>query len=78
MDLEKQATARDPPWRSSTLASSSEQGSMDVANDGAKADAADEYPHGARLAAVVCSLMLGMFLVALDNVSPPFRDTPHS
>lgn len=28
----------------------------------------DEYPHGFRLAAIVISLMLGMFLVALDNV----------
>lgn len=30
----------------------------------------DEYPSGLRLAAVIASLMLGMFLVALDNVSP--------
>ena len=29
---------------------------------------ADGYPHGARLAAIVLSLMLGMFLVSLDNV----------
>ncbi|KAF2431298.1 hypothetical protein EJ08DRAFT_587576 [Tothia fuscella] len=28
---------------------------------------ADEYPHGYRLAVIVLSLMLGMFLVALDN-----------
>lgn len=28
----------------------------------------DKYAHGARLAAIVVSLMLGMFLVALDNV----------
>ncbi|KAL4750022.1 hypothetical protein BDW72DRAFT_176708 [Aspergillus terricola var. indicus] len=31
------------------------------------ADAVDDYPHGARLAIIVLSLMLGMFLVALDN-----------
>ncbi|KAL4990688.1 major facilitator superfamily-domain-containing protein [Aspergillus falconensis] len=30
-------------------------------------DNSDSYPHGARLAAIVLSLMLGMFLVALDN-----------
>jgi len=28
----------------------------------------DEYLHGTRLAALTVSLMLGMFLVALDNV----------
>lgn len=33
------------------------------------ADVDDDYPHGARLAIIVLSLMLGMFLVALDNVS---------
>jgi hypothetical protein len=37
--------------------------------DDERTEAADEYPHGARLAAIVMSLMLGMFLVALDNVS---------
>ncbi|CBF80597.1 hypothetical protein AN8459.2 [Aspergillus nidulans FGSC A4] len=31
------------------------------------ADVDDDYPHGARLAIIVLSLMLGMFLVALDN-----------
>ncbi|KAL3431922.1 major facilitator superfamily-domain-containing protein [Aspergillus tetrazonus] len=31
------------------------------------ADLDDDYPHGARLAIIVLSLMLGMFLVALDN-----------
>jgi MFS transporter, DHA2 family, glioxin efflux transporter len=29
----------------------------------------DDYPHGFRLTAIVISLMLGTFLVALDNVS---------
>jgi len=28
-----------------------------------------DYPHGIRLAAIVGSLMLGMFLVSLDNVN---------
>ncbi|KAL3473407.1 major facilitator superfamily domain-containing protein [Aspergillus californicus] len=30
-------------------------------------DIPDEYPHGARLAAIMLSLMLGMFIVSLDN-----------
>jgi hypothetical protein len=29
----------------------------------------DDYPHGFRLAAIIISLILGTFLVALDNVS---------
>jgi hypothetical protein len=31
--------------------------------------ATDDYPRGARLTAIVTSLMLASFLVALDNVS---------
>ena len=77
-DSEKQATAKDPSQRLCTLVSSSEQGGLDVAIHEAKPGAADEYPHGARLAAVVFSLMLGMFLVALDNVSPPSHDATQS
>ncbi|CAI7588105.1 unnamed protein product [Penicillium glandicola] len=64
---EKQTMAEDPLQCLGILVSTSEQGSMDVANHDAKARATDEYPHGARLAAVIFSLMLGMFLVALDN-----------
>jgi hypothetical protein len=30
----------------------------------------DQFTHGARLVALTTSLMLGMFLVALDNVCP--------
>ncbi|KAJ5836531.1 Major facilitator superfamily domain general substrate transporter [Penicillium robsamsonii] len=63
---EKQATAEDPSRHSSTLVSSSEQSDTDIANYDPKAPT-DEYPHGAYLAAVMFSLMLGMFLVALDN-----------
>ena len=29
----------------------------------------EEYPHGAQLTAIIVSVMLSMFLVALDNVS---------
>ena len=32
-------------------------------------DPNEEYATGARLAALIASLMFGMFLVALDNVS---------
>ncbi|KAJ5533855.1 Major facilitator superfamily domain general substrate transporter [Penicillium freii] len=67
INSEKQATPEDPPQTSSTLMSGSESGSIHIANDDAKSHATDDYPHGARLAAVVISLMLGMFLVALDN-----------
>ena len=28
----------------------------------------DEYAHGTRLTAIIVSLLLGLFLVALDNV----------
>jgi hypothetical protein len=31
-------------------------------------DTAENYTHGTRLVALTTSLMLGMFLVALDNV----------
>lgn len=41
--------------------------SSSVVSDGDKA----EYAHGTRLFALTASLMLGMFLTALDNVSLP-------
>jgi hypothetical protein len=34
----------------------------------------EAYPTGPRLTAIVVSLMLGMFLVALDNVSHIFKN----
>jgi hypothetical protein len=37
---------------------------------------AEEYPTGLRLAAIVLSLMLVMFLISLDNVGSPFTDLP--
>ncbi|KXG50017.1 Major facilitator superfamily domain, general substrate transporter [Penicillium griseofulvum] len=67
IDSENQVTAEHPSRRSSTLVSSSDRSDVDLANHDAKAGVTDEYPHGARLAAVMLSLMLGMFLVALDN-----------
>lgn len=72
IDSENQVTAEHPSRRSSTLVSSSDRSDVDLANHDAKAGVTDEYPHGARLAAVMLSLMLGMFLVALDNVSLSF------
>jgi hypothetical protein len=33
-----------------------------------RGDTTEEYTHGTRLVALTASLMLGMFLVALDNV----------
>ncbi|CAG9978494.1 unnamed protein product [Clonostachys byssicola] len=39
----------------------------DVGNAEAAANPVDEYPTGSRLATIVVSLMLAMFLVALDN-----------
>ncbi|KAJ5958635.1 Major facilitator superfamily domain general substrate transporter [Penicillium vulpinum] len=67
MHSEKQATVEQPSRPSSTRVSGSDEGGMHVTDHDAKAHTTDEYPHGARLAAVLCSLMLGMFLVALDN-----------
>ncbi|KAJ5144414.1 hypothetical protein N7476_004658 [Penicillium atrosanguineum] len=63
MNSEKQAAAEDSPPGGTVVT---------IRNENTPAD--DEYPHGARMAAVVLSLMLGMLLVALDNVSSPLRD----
>ncbi|KAJ5512623.1 Major facilitator superfamily domain general substrate transporter [Penicillium fimorum] len=64
--IDKHTTAEDPSRHSSTLVASSERSDTDIANHDAKAPT-DEYPHGTHLAVVMFSLMLGMFLVALDN-----------
>jgi hypothetical protein len=62
IDSEMQPTAHGSSERSSPMPESKEGAiALDPTDDG--------YPHGARLAVVVVSLMLGMFLVALDNVS---------
>lgn len=42
---------------------------IEVGNVNTESSTTVDYPHGVRLAAIVISLMLGMFLVALDNVS---------
>lgn len=58
------------------MVSISQQDDADIISQDAMTIATEEYPYGARLAAIVFSLMLAMFLVALDNVSPPLRDAP--
>jgi hypothetical protein len=51
--------------------SSNEANPTDLVNDKEEVAPDDKYAHGTRLAAIVVSLMLGMFLVALDNVDNP-------
>jgi hypothetical protein len=48
--------------------SSNEADPADLANNKEEVAPDDKYVHGARLTAIVVSLLLGMFLVALDNV----------
>lgn len=61
-------TEKQQPYEGSPPPSSATELPREVGNvDSAKA-IADPYPHGARLAVIVLSLMLGMFLVSLDNV----------
>ncbi|CAH0052423.1 unnamed protein product [Clonostachys solani] len=50
-----------------TAPSLSKEGVADVGSAEVAADSSDEYPTGSRLATIVVSLMLAMFLVALDN-----------
>jgi hypothetical protein len=45
-----------------------EEDAKDVGPVEAFDENAGEYPHGARLAVIIVSLMLSTFLVALDNV----------
>lgn len=58
------------------MVSISQQDDADIISQDAMTIATEEYPYGARLAAIVFSLMLAMFLVALDNVGPSLRDAP--
>lgn len=64
MESEKHSTTEASPGRSSPV----EMTRKEAETDAVGAFIADEYPHGTRLAAIVVSLLLGMFLVALDNV----------
>ena len=67
---EKQSSTESPSSRSSIGAriSEPEEGGTELRNAEGDALATDDYPHGSRLAAIFTSLMLAMFLVALDNV----------
>lgn len=65
MDSEKQSTTETSPGQPSSV----EMAGKETENGAGKDSVAEEYPHGTRLAAIVASLLLGMFLVALDNVS---------
>jgi hypothetical protein len=49
--------------------SDTEEDNVELKTIDASIAISDDYPHGFRLTAIVISLMLGTFLVALDNVS---------
>jgi hypothetical protein len=51
--------------------SDTEEDKVELKTTEASIAISDDYPHGFRLIAIVISLMLGTFLVALDNVSRP-------
>jgi hypothetical protein len=81
IDLEKSTATGDSSPRLSITGAISD--SKEEATDAksietvtAGGDDDDGYPHGLRLAAIVMSLMLGTFLVALDNVSYSPRGAP--
>lgn len=80
IDLEEQPPTKDSSPRLSLSESASEpkEGVTEEENYEVETTVTDEYPHGARLAAIVISLMLGMFLVALDNVSSIVFNAPRS
>lgn len=78
IESEKQTATEGSPQISSTMVTMSGPGATKDGNTEARIPVTEEYPHGARLAAIVISLMLGMFLVALDNVSYTFGDTQQS
>jgi hypothetical protein len=71
IDTEMQPAAQDSSRSLHTLDETLEPklSSPEFANMEAETLEQEEYLHGAQLAALVVSLMLGMFLVALDNVS---------
>jgi len=77
---QQQLDAEDSSQRSSSTVANakSKEDTADVENTEMDSHGADDYPHGARLTAIVISLLLSMFLVALDNVSYMLCDTPTS
>lgn len=67
-DPEKSQASPQPEPHATEMDDSSETQEEALKLDNAEAPVVDEYVHGARLAVLAVSLMLGMFLVALDNV----------
>ena len=59
-------------------ASSNEADPADLANNKEEVAPDDKYAHGARLTAIIVSLLLGMFLVALDNVRNSWIPSSHN
>jgi hypothetical protein len=68
VELEKQSSAETFSQQPESAAAAMERSAKDVESIEAGTPIADEYPHGARLAVIVVSLLLGLFLVSLDNV----------
>ena len=58
--------------------SSNEADPADLANDKEEVAPDDKFAHGARLTAMIVSLLLGMFLVALDNVRNSWIPSSHN
>lgn len=69
IDPEKPTATDGSPAPSSALGETLSTGAIKQESDEATESMTETYPHGARLTAIASSLMLGMFLVALDNVS---------
>lgn len=63
-DREKQTAAHSP-----SIVTSLRPDGTNITDHSIMALTPQEYPYGTRLAVIVISLMLAMFLVALDNVS---------
>lgn len=68
IEAEKQLTAENSRQNSVTMTAMSDADAKAESSE-TTTPVADGYPHGTRLAAIAISLMLSMFLVALDNVS---------
>jgi hypothetical protein len=75
-DPEKLSMSEDSSQPLDTIPTVSPPVGKEASDDGAPG--ADDYLHGKQLFAIVISLVLGMFLIALDNVSPTLRSNPHA
>jgi hypothetical protein len=69
IDGEKAPVAAEPTPAASTMAAVSESDETEIGKGETVTPSAEEYIHGFRLVVLAVSLMLGMFLVAIDNVS---------